>query len=150
MKILLLETVKSLGVFSDMINVKPGFARNYLIKYGKAVFYNDKNIAIFKKQKNTLEKNYEKAILDNIQKYKKLKQIDLIIKKKTIDGEKLYGSIKENELLEEIKKFDISFKKTEFNKKIYIRKIGIHNIEIKLNPGNINFNLAVIVEKLQK
>lgn len=150
MKILLLETVKNLGVFSDMINVKPGFARNYLVKFGKAVFYNEKNIAIFKKQKNTLKKNYEEAILDNIQKYKKLKQIDLIIKKKTIDGEKLYGSIKENELVEEIKKFDIILQKTEFNKKIHIRKIGTHYIEIKLNPGNINFKLTVVVEKLQK
>ena len=98
MEVILLENIKNLGQIGDTVQVKRGFARNFLIKYGKALKASKENIEIVKKKKAELnEKNLElkkaaKKIFEiiNLKNYK--------FSKRAKDNNELYGSIKPKEL----------------------------------------------------
>ena len=68
MKVILLETMGNLGKFGTKVNVKSGYGRNYLIKYGKAVLSNKINTTMFINQKYKIKKDYELKIQNNIEK----------------------------------------------------------------------------------
>ena len=102
MRIILKEKLDNLGSLGDIVNVKPGYARNFLIPFGMAVQATKKNIEIFKLQKVELEKA-EQSRLDEAN------MIAEIIKDKTYnitsqsgDGGKLFGSVGTKEIAESI------------------------------------------------
>lgn len=104
MQIILKEKVENLGVLGDIVNVKPGYARNFLIPFGKAVQATKANIETFEAQKVELEKA-EKARFDAAV------AVADIIKDKTYtvaaqagDGGKLFGSVGTAEVAEAITK----------------------------------------------
>lgn len=149
MKVILLETMGNLGKFGTKVNVKSGYGRNYLIKYGKAVLSNKINTTMFINQKYKIKKDYELKIQNNIEKYKKLKELPILFKKRTSDNGKLYGSITTKEIINEIQKNnDIILEKSEVITNINIKDIGTYKIHIKLNPGNITFDITIDVEKI--
>ena len=98
MEVILLENIKNLGNVGDVVNVKRGHGRNFLIKYGKALNASKENIAFVNKKKSelnekniTLKKNAKKIFdIINDKKYKFSKQ--------TKDNDELYGSIKPKEI----------------------------------------------------
>ena len=102
MEVVLLENIKNLGQIGDVVNVKRGHGRNFLIKFGKALKASEENIAFVSKKKSELnEKNLElkrnaKKIFDLINNTK-LKFI-----KRAKENNELYGSIKPLELSKSI------------------------------------------------
>ena len=102
MEVVLLENIKSLGQIGDVVKVKRGHARNFLIKYGKALKASKENINLVIKKKSELnEKNLElkksaKKIYDiiNASKHKFMKRVK--------ENNELYGSIKPLEISKEI------------------------------------------------
>jgi large subunit ribosomal protein L9 len=149
MKVILLETMKNLGKFGNKINIKPGYGRNYLIKYGKAVLSNKTNVLMFINQKYKIKNDYETKIQSNIDKYIKLKELVVLFKKRTSDNGKLYGSIAVKEIINEIYKNNgILLEKGNIIQNINIKDTGIYKIDIKLNPGNIIFFIVINVEKI--
>lgn len=104
MQVILKEKVENLGVLGDIVNVKPGYARNFLIPFGKAVQATKANIETFEAQKAELEKA-EKARFDAAV------AVADVIKDKTYtvaaqagDGGKLFGSVGTAEVAEAITK----------------------------------------------
>ena len=135
MKIILLENVRKVGSIGDVIDVKRGFARNFLIKYGKALKASKENIEIVKKKKAELnEKNLElkkaaKKIFEiiNLKNYK--------FSKRAKDNNELYGSIKPKELSKTIEKLDkIQIKPSQIDFAKEINKIGSYEAKINLHP----------------
>jgi len=134
MEVILLENIKNLGNIGDVVNVKRGHGRNFLIKYGKALKASKENIAFVNKKKSelnekniTLKKNAKK-IYDVINKknYKFLKQ--------TKDNDELYGSIKPKEISKTIEDTDkIQIKPSQIDLGSEINKIGIYNAKINLH-----------------
>ena len=106
MEVVLLENIKNLGKIGDVVNVKRGHGRNFLIKYGKALKASKENIELVNKKKEELnEKNLvlkkeAKKIYDiiNSKKYK--------FSKMAKDNNELYGSIKPKELSKTIEQLD--------------------------------------------
>ena len=104
MEVVLLENIKNLGNIGDVVNVKRGHGRNFLIKYGKALLASKANIEIVNKKKDKLKQK-------NIALKKDAKKIyDIINKKKYIfskrvkDNNELYGTIKPKEISSNIEK----------------------------------------------
>ena len=134
MQLILLENIKNLGQIGDVVNVKRGYGRNFLVKYGKALKASKENIDLVNKKKSELnEKNLElkktaKKIYNNIdqKKYK--------FSKRTKENEELYGSIKPKEIsktIENISKIEIKPSQIDLAKEI--NKIGLYEAKINLH-----------------
>ena len=135
MKIILLENVRKVGSIGDVIDVKRGFARNFLISKKKALFASKENIKEVEKIKTDLskkdlgKKKEAKEINDKIQK-KEYK-----IKKLATENKELYGSVKPTEiakLLEEVEKIKINPSLIQPIKEI--KSIGIFKVVLNLHP----------------
>ena len=134
MEVVLLENIKNLGKIGDIVNVKRGYGRNFLIKYGKALIASDVNTNLVNKKKAELN---EKNII-----FKKnaKKTFDIINKKnykfskRTKDNNELYGSIKPKELSKTIENLDkIKLKPSQFDLVKEINKIGSYEAKINLH-----------------
>ena len=134
MEIVLLENIKNLGKIGDIVNVKRGYGRNFLIKYGKALKSSEVNINLVNKEKAKLSEK-------NIAFKKNAKKIfDIINKKKykfsrrAKDNNELYGSIKPKELSKTIESLDkIEIKPSQFDLSKEINKIGFYEAKINLH-----------------
>ena len=149
MEVVLLENIKNLGKIGDIVNVKRGHGRNFLIKYGKALIASKVNINLVNKKKAELnEKNIAfkkeaKKIFDiiNNKKYK--------FNKRAKDNDELYGSIKPKELsktIENLEKIEIKPSQIDLSKEI--NKIGSYQAKINLHAEIIaNIHIEVAKEK---
>jgi large subunit ribosomal protein L9 len=134
MEVVLLENIKNLGSIGDVVTVKRGHARNFLIKYGKALKASKINIEEVNKKKIKLnEKDIE---LKKVAK----KNHDLLNKKKykfeklSKDNNELYGSIKPKEIsntLNNIEKIEIAPSQIDLGSEI--SKIGTYDVKINLH-----------------
>ena len=151
MEVILLENIKNLGNVGDVVNVKRGHGRNFLIKYGKALNASKENIAFVNKKKSELnEKNITlkksvKKIYDiiNDKKYKFSKQ--------TKDNDELYGSIKPKEISRNIEEIDkIQIKPSQIDLNSEITKTGTYDAKINLHAeiiATIHIEVAKQEEK---
>ena len=134
MELVLLENIKNLGQIGDIVKVKRGYGRNFLVKYGKALRASKENVALVNKKKSELnEKNLElkrnaKKIFDIINK----KKYNFI--KRMKDNSELYASIKPKEIsktMEENDKIEIKPSQIDLGKEI--NKIGSYEAKINLH-----------------
>ena len=149
MEVVLLENIKSLGKIGDIVIVKRGHGRNFLIKYGKALKASKDNISLVNKKKEGLNtknltlKKEAKKIFDVINN-KKFK-----FSKRTKDNDELYGSIKPKELSKTIKNIEkIEIKPSQIDISNEINKIGSYKAKINLHAEILaNIHIEVVKEK---
>ena len=134
MEVVLLENIKNLGNIGDVVNVKRGHGRNFLIKYGKALKASKTNIDLVNvkkaqlKEKNISLKKDAKKIYDFINK-KKYK-----FAKRAKDNNELYGSIKPKEISKAIGNIDnAEIKPSQIDLAKEINKIGLYEAKINLH-----------------
>ena len=134
MEVVLLENIKNLGNIGDVVNVKRGHGRNFLIKYGKALQASKTNIDLVNvkkaelKEKNISLKKDAKKIYDFINK-KKYK-----FAKRAKDNNELYGSIKPKEISKTIENIDnAEIKPSQIDLAKEINKIGLYEAKINLH-----------------
>ena len=147
MQIILLEDIRNLGKIGEVVKVKDGYGRNFLLKLGKALRADKSNIEFFNKKKDEInKKNIElkksaKKILE------KIKNKKLIFKKETKENGDLFAAIKPKEIS---KYFMENFKETihpsQLDLKKEINKIGKFSLTINLHSDLIT-ELHVLVEK---
>ena len=134
MEVVLLENIKNLGQVGDVVDVKRGHGRNFLIKYGKALKASKENIVLVNKKKDVLnQKNLKlkqsaKKILDIIN------HTNYKFSKRAKENGELYGSIKPLELSKTInyaKKIEIKPSQIDLGKEI--KKIGSYEVKINLH-----------------
>ena len=152
MEVVLLENIKDLGKIGDVVNVKRGHGRNFLIKYGKALKASKSNIEVVNKKKNELnEKNSAskkeaKKIYDiiNSKKYK--------FSKMAKDNNELYGSIKPKEVAKTIEKSDkIEIKPAQIDIGKEIKKIGSYEAKINLHAEiQAKIHIEVVKQEEEK
>ncbi len=149
MEVILLENIIKLGNIGDKVNVKPGYGRNYLLKTGKALRYNQENLAFVNKKKDELNKK-------NIELKNKFKETAKLINKKSFtffkeskENGELYGSIKpkeiSNKILEDIK---IDIKPSQIVVKENLNKIGSYKVEINFH-SEVSAQISLKIDKIQ-
>ena len=134
MEIVLLENIKNLGNIGDIVTVKRGHGRNFLIKYGKALKASKNNIELVNKkkvklnEKNITLKKEAKKIFDIINKknYKFIKRIK--------ENNELYGAIKPKEISKNMENIDkVEIKPSQIDLTKEINKIGTYEAKINLH-----------------
>ena len=111
MKVILLENIKRIGSIGEIIDVKRGFARNYLIANKKALYASKQNITEVEKIKSELSKkdNEKKRLAKSL--YEKINKKQYNVKKLSTENNELYGSVKPTEIskiLKEKENIDLS------------------------------------------
>lgn len=146
MKVILTTNIKKLGKVGDLVNVKDGFARNYLFANNMALRETKSNIEHFEKIKGEIgvkeNQKYEKAkiLLDSVKKLK----IEFV--KEADDKDQLYGAVSKKEILNFLADNDIKLLSDDLKILQPIRNIGVHQIEINPYEGLIE-ELQVSVKK---
>ena len=146
MKVILTTTIKKFGKIGDIVNVKPGFARNFLFPNKMALRENKKNIEYYEKIKDEMNKNEELKIKESKKLISDIKKIKLVFNQEADEKEQLYGSISKKEIIDFLLQNNIKVKSDDLLIKNQIKSIGEHIIEI--NPyENISEELKIIVNK---
>ena len=135
MKIILLENVRKVGSIGEIIDVKRGFARNYLISKKKALFASTQNIKEVEKIKQELSKKDEDRKKEAKTINEKIKNKQYEIKKLSTENKELYGSIKPTEIskiLEEKEQVKVNPSLIQPSKEI--KSLGDFDVLINLHP----------------
>jgi len=149
MKVILTKDVEGWGTIGDIIDVKRGFARNYLIPKGYALEATENNIKhiqeILKQKRRKLER--EKAKAEEL--FKKLDGMVIEIAKPVGTTGKLFGSITTNDIVEALKEKGIEIDKKKIMLRNPIKNLGGFNIKIRLHPEiTATIKLNVVPENL--
>ena len=134
MKVILLENVRKIGSIGEIIDVKRGFARNFLISKKKALFASKENILQVEKIKQELSKKDQDRKKEAKQIHEKIKNKQYEIKKLSTENKELYGSVKPTEIskvIEEIDKVKINPSLIQTPKEI--KSIGNFDVLINLH-----------------
>lgn len=145
MKIILSEKINNLGNLGDIVQVKPGYARNYLLPQGKAIRATKVNIEIFEKERSIREEENNKNKVEAEKLSKNMNDVSLIILRPASETGLLYGSVSTRDIskLLQNKDYSITHKQVILDKTI--KELGIYNVEIKLHPEvskDIKLNIA--------
>ena len=135
MKVILLENIRKIGSIGEVINVKRGFARNYLISNKKALFASKENIKEVEKIKQDLSKKDQDKKKEAKLIQEKIRNKEYEIKKLSTENKELYGSVKPTEIsktLEEIDKVKVNPSLIQPSKEI--KSIGKFDVMINLHP----------------
>ena len=134
MKVILLENVRKIGSIGEIIDVKRGFARNFLISKKKALFASKENIKEVEKIKQELNKKDQDKKKDAKSIQEKIQNKIFEIKKLSTENKELYGSVKPTEiskLIAEIEKVEINPSNIQPAKEI--KSLGEYKVEINLH-----------------
>ena len=134
MKVILLENVKKIGSIGEIIDVKRGFARNFLISNKKALYASKENISKVQKIKTELSKKDNEKKLEAKKTLEKINKKEFKVKKLSTENNELYGSVKPTEiskLIYDIEKVEI--KPSMIQPVKDIRTIGKFKVKISLH-----------------
>ena len=133
MELILLQDVEKLGFKDEIVTVKNGFGRNFLIPQGKAVLATDAARKVLAENLRQRAKKEDKIIADANTKAEDINSITVKIAAKTIEGGKqLFGSITSNHLADELEKMGHQVDR-KFIKLNNIKSVGVYDAEIRLH-----------------
>ncbi len=146
MEIILLEKVRNLGNVGDKVQVKVGYARNFLIPENKAVFATAANIAEFETKRADLEKKAQQALVAAQEQASKMNEITLTIAAIASEEGKLYGSVGINEIKEALKEKSINIDKREIIlSEGAFHSVGSYVVDIQLHSDVVaNVKLDIV------
>lgn len=149
MEIILLEKIRNLGGIGEVVRVKGGYARNYLIPYGKALFANKANLAKINDLKEGLEKKAQEVLAAAKVRADQINQLkDLTIKVKATEDGKLFGAITTHMVVDALAARGVEVKRSEIVlPQGAIRQIGDFTLQILLHT-DLTASLNLKVEAL--
>ena len=146
MKVILLENIKRIGSIGEIINVKRGFARNYLIANKKALYASKENVSEVEKIKSELSKKDNEKKLEAKSIAEKLNNKIFTVKKLSTENKELYGSVKPTEISKLINEEDkIDIKPSMIQPLSEIKSLGKFKVKISLHSEvdtEITINVA--------
>ena len=132
MKVILTTNIKKLGKIGDLVNVKDGFARNYLFPNKMALRNNKKNLSHYENIKDKMMEKEKEKLNEANQLINNVTKIKIVFKKEADEKDQLYGSISKKEILEFLNNNNLKIKSDDLIIKQPIKSLGEHEIEI--NP----------------
>ena len=148
MKVILKENIEKLGFKDEIVDVKNGFARNFLIPQNKAVIATENAIKVLSEKLRQQESRLNEEIESANKTVEELSKLSIVIKSKLQDdGKKLFGSISSKQLVDEIGKQGIEIDR-KFVKLSSIKEIGSYTAEIRLHRKvNCSIEFTVVSDK---
>lgn len=134
MQVILLERVSKLGQMGDVVDVKPGYARNFLLPQGKAKTASETNIAAFEKQKSQLEAQNLETKKEADALLGKLDGQTFIVIRSASDSGALYGSVSPRDAAEVATSEGFSINRKQISLVKPIKELGLHEMSVVLHP----------------
>ena len=148
MEIILLEKIRNLGDLGELVTVKPGYGRNYLIPQGKAVRASKENQEAFEGRRSELEAAASDALSKANARAAEFEGLVLEIARRASEEGKLFGSVAVTDIIEAVTATGKELDKVEVNlPEGAIKVVGEHDIGISLHPEvSITLKVSVIAE----
>ncbi|SFS07774.1 50S ribosomal protein L9 [Yoonia litorea] len=152
MDIILLERVAKLGQMGEVVSVKEGYARNYLLPQGKALRANEANLARFEAEKAQMEARNLETKKEAQALAEKLDGQKFIVIRSASDGGALYGSVTTRDAADAATEAGFSVDKKQVVLKGAIKELGLHEVDVILHPeveATITLNVARSAEEAE-
>lgn len=133
--IILKENVDGLGVIGDLVTVKPGYARNYLVPKGLAAVADSRNVKELEHQKRQLARKLEKATKDAEAIKARIEKVTCEFTQRASEEGKLFGSVTSMDLEAKIQAAGIEIDRKKIQLAEPIKSLGEHVVSIKLDAG---------------
>lgn len=149
MQVILLNKVENLGNLGDVVNVRPGYGRNFLIPTGKAAPATEENRKAFEAKRAEYERVASDALAEAGARRDRLAGMTVVITRKVGDEGKLFGSVGTNDIAEAFVAADAPVKKAEVRMPGgSIRQTGVYEISLHLHPEvNVDVKVEVVGEE---
>jgi large subunit ribosomal protein L9 len=144
MQVILKEDVHNLGKAGDLVNVKPGFGRNFLIPTGKAIAATAGNVKAIEHHKKTIAAKQAVLAKDAQALADQLAAIEVQIERQAGEEDKLFGSVTGRDIEEALKDKGVKIDHKKLVLTEAIKTIGYHTVEIKLG-SNVTGKIKVVV-----
>jgi len=151
MEVILLERIEKIGKLGDVVKVKDGFARNYLLPQNKALRANKENLSIYEKEKNKYEKINKDKIIAAEKVANTMNDVSINIIKQASDSGQLYGSVSTRDISDELNNQGYKIEKKQIILKSVIKTVGQHEVRVVIHPEyiiNITVNIARTLDEL--
>jgi large subunit ribosomal protein L9 len=145
MEVVLLERVPKLGQMGDVVRVKPGFARNYLLPRKKALRATKANMAFFETQRKRLETTNLERKSEAEKVAEKMKDFSVTLLRQASEALQLYGSVGARDIAQAATEAGVQITRPQVNLDKAIKTLGLHDVEIMLHPEvsvHIKVNIA--------
>ncbi len=152
MQVILLERVAKLGQMGEVVDVKPGYARNYLLLQGKALTASKENIAQFEAQKAQLEANNLETKKEAEALGEKLAGQQFVVIRQASDGGSLYGSVTTRDAADAATENGFTLDRKQVALASPIKELGLHDVHVSLHPEvdvTIQLNVARSTEEAE-
>lgn len=146
MEVILLERIERLGQMGDVVVVKDGFARNFLLPKNKALRANKENLEFFEKEKINLEAKNLKLKTEAEAVSEKITVNNYIIIRQASDTGQLYGSVNSGDIKEKLQEEGFSIEKNQVVLDRPIKEIGHHEVRVKLHP-EVTSNISIYISR---
>ena len=144
MDVILTENVKGLGSIGEVVKVKPGYGRNYLVPQGLAVVANESNLSELEHHKRQLARKAEKLSQEAADIKTRIEAVECSFVHKASEEGKLFGSVTTADIAEALAEKGIEVDRRKILLDQPLKSLGEHNVEIKINAG-VNAMIKVTV-----
>jgi large subunit ribosomal protein L9 len=146
MKLVLLERVENLGAMGDIVNVRPGFARNYLLPQEKALRATDANMVRFDAQREALEKRNAERRTEAEASGSHLDGESFVMIRQAGESGQLYGSVTSRDVAETISESGTNVVRSQIALTAPIKTLGIHDVRVRLH-AEVSVTVAINVAR---
>ncbi|NLV24654.1 MAG: 50S ribosomal protein L9 [Deltaproteobacteria bacterium] len=137
MQIILKENIEGLGQIGDLVNVKPGYARNYLIPRSLAILANTRNVKELEHQKRQMERKLQLVTQQATILKERIEAFNCVFELRAGEEGKLFGSVTSQEIAAKLAEGGIDIDRKKIQLAEPIKSLGEHEVAIKLEAGVI-------------
>jgi large subunit ribosomal protein L9 len=153
MHVILLERIPRLGQMGEVVKVKDGFARNFLLPQGKALRANDANRARFESQRVELEARNLERRKEAEAVHDKLDGTTYVVIRSAGETGQLYGSVSTRDIAQSLEESGFKVNRTQINLNVPIKTIGMHSVSVQLHPevsSKVTINVARSADEAER
>lgn len=144
MKVILRADMENLGKLGDVVSVKPGYGRNYLLPQGLAMVASASNLKVFELERKKLQSKMDSLRAGATDLADKLAKADVSIEVRVGEGDKLYGSVTSAMIADNLADQGIEIDRKKIVLEDAIRTLGVHEVEVKLHADVRGFVRVVV------
>ena len=134
MEVILMERIEKLGQMGDVVSVRPGYARNYLLPQKKAMRATKQNLTVFENQRAQLEAENLERRKDAEAVAEKLDGMSVILIRQAGESGQLYGSVNARDLAEAVTDNGVTVARGQISLDNVIKTLGMHSVRVTLHP----------------
>ncbi|GGH04211.1 MAG TPA: 50S ribosomal protein L9 [Oceanicaulis sp.] len=153
MKVVLLERVEKLGTIGDVVSVRPGFARNFLLPQQKALRATEANMARFEREREILEKRNAERAAEARGQGSHLDGASFVLIRQASESGQLYGSVSTRDIADAASSDSLTVTRGMVDLNTPIKTLGVHTVRVVLHPEvivEITINVARTPEEAER